>query len=132
GGGGFAGPQGAGRWGSTGILRMFDDSYGGQASWLIPAALVLLLAGLWITARRPRVDIYRAGFILWGGWLLTTALTFSFMKGIIHEYYTVALAPAIGALIGGGGVLLWRVRRLIWAPVAFAVTVALTGWWAYV
>jgi 4-amino-4-deoxy-L-arabinose transferase-like glycosyltransferase len=132
GGGGFGGAQGGGRWGTPGLLRMFDDSYGGQASWLIPAALVLMLVGFWITARRPRTDMFRAGLVLWGGWLLTTALTFSLMQGIIHEYYTVALAPAIGALIGGGGVLLWRVRRLPWAPVAMAVTVALTGWWAYV
>jgi 4-amino-4-deoxy-L-arabinose transferase-like glycosyltransferase len=136
GGGGFAGGpggvQGGGRWGEAGLLRMFNDSYGGQASWLIPAALVLMIAGLWITWRRPRADMYRAGFVLWGGWLLTTALTFSLMQGIIHEYYTVALAPAIGALTGGGGVLLWRVRRLVWAQVAFAGTVALTGWWAFV
>ena len=33
------------------------------------------------------------------------------MKGIIHPYYTVALAPAIGALVGIGAVALWRVRR---------------------
>ncbi len=133
GGGGAFGPGGGqggvSRWGATGLLRMFNDSYGGQASWLIPAALVLMLVGFWITWRRP---LYRAGFVLWGGWLLTTALTFSFMQGIIHEYYTVALAPAIGALVGGGGVLLWRVRRLPWAPVAMAISVALTGWWAYV
>ena len=33
------------------------------------------------------------------------------MQGIFHAYYTVALAPAIGALVGMGAVLLWRARR---------------------
>jgi 4-amino-4-deoxy-L-arabinose transferase-like glycosyltransferase len=132
GGGGLNAGGQASRWGETGLLRMFNDSYGGQASWLIPAALLLMLAGFWITLRRKRTDPLRAGFVLWGGWLLTTALTFSLMQGIIHEYYTVALAPAIGALVGGGGVLLWRVRRLPWAQIAVAGTVAITGWWAYV
>ena len=44
----------------------------------------------------------RAAFILWGGWLLVTGVVFSLGKGIIHPYYTVALAPAIGALVGIG------------------------------
>ena len=30
------------------------------------------------------------------------------MAGIFHAYYTVALAPAIGALVGIGASLLWR------------------------
>ncbi len=29
-----------------------------------------------------------------------TAVVFSFMDGIIHPYYTVALAPAVAALVG--------------------------------
>ena len=29
------------------------------------------------------------------------------MKGNIHPYYSVALAPAIAALVGIGGTLLW-------------------------
>ena len=30
------------QWGPTGWTRLFNDSFGGQASWLIPAALLLL------------------------------------------------------------------------------------------
>ena len=52
----------------------------------------------------------RAGLVLWLGWLLVTGLTFSFMAGIFHPYYTVALAPAIGALVGIGALVLWRHR----------------------
>ena len=55
------GPADAGgRWGPTGWLRMFNDSFGGQISWLMPAALLLLVAGLVWTLRRPRTDRTRA------------------------------------------------------------------------
>jgi 4-amino-4-deoxy-L-arabinose transferase-like glycosyltransferase len=36
---------------------------------------------------------------------------FSFMSGIVHPYYSVILAPAIGALVGAGVVELWAWRR---------------------
>lgn len=122
---------GGGGWGETGWLRLFGADMGGQSTWLFPAALLLLGAGLYATWRRPRTDLVRAGFVLWGGWLLVTAAVFSFMAGIFHAYYTVALAPALGALTGAGAVLLWRLRELAWARAAAAVVVAATGWWAY-
>ena len=99
-GGGFpaGGPGGGGgMWGSTGITRMFESAQGGQIAWLIPAALILLVAGLALRGRAPRVDTQRASFLVWGLWLLVTGLTFSFMAGIFHAYYTVALAPAVAA-----------------------------------
>src|SRR6185437_16006251 len=113
GGGGPGGGNGGGMWGATGWTRMFSTEVGGQIAWLIPAALVLLAAGLWATRRAPRTDRLRASYLLWGGWLLVTGLTFSFMAGIFHPYYTVALAPAIGALVGIGGVHLFRLRHTI-------------------
>ncbi|MEH1167310.1 glycosyltransferase family 39 protein [Micromonospora sp. CPCC 205539] len=97
--------------GQTGLLRMFDGEVGGQISWLLPAALILLVAGLLFAGRATRTDRTRAGLLLWGGWLLVTGLIFSFMSGIFHAYYTVALAPAIGALVGIGVTMLWRQRR---------------------
>ncbi|GID26330.1 glycosyltransferase family 39 protein [Paractinoplanes brasiliensis] len=126
GGGGFGG---GGTWGSSGLTRMFDSAQGGQISWLLPAALILLVAGLVITVRRERTDRQRAGLILWGGWLLITGLVFSFMQGIFHAYYTVALAPAVGAVVAMGVSLLWR-RGLV-ASVTLAVTVAITAWWSW-
>ena len=83
---------------------------GTQISWLLPAALVGLGALAWLTARRPRTDALRASAIVWGGWLLVTGVVLSFASGIIHPYYTVALAPAIAALVGLAGVELWRAR----------------------
>ena len=55
--------------------------------------------------------------------------TFSLGEGIIHEYYTVALAPALGALVGIGGVTLWRRRGNWFARIGLAGVIGLTGWW---
>ena len=100
-----------GGWGQTGWTRMFGAEVGGQIAWLLPAALMLLAAGLWLTRRAPRTNRARAAFALWGGWLVVTAAVFSFMQGIFHAYYAVALAPAVGALVGMGATGLWEVRR---------------------
>jgi Dolichyl-phosphate-mannose-protein mannosyltransferase len=123
-------PGTAGRWGETGILRLFNDAFGGQASWLLPAALVLLVALLVATWRAPRTDRTRAAAVLWGSWLLVTGLAISLGQGIIHEYYTVALAPAIGALVGIGAVYFWRLRRHVLARVTLAAAIGVTAWWA--
>jgi hypothetical protein len=120
-----------GGWGATGWARMFGAEVGGQVAWLLPAALLLLGAGLWITRRAPRTNRARAGFLLWGGWLLVTAAVFSFMQGIFHAYYTVALAPAIGALVGMGATGLWEVRRHPVLRWWLAGTVAVTAVWSY-
>ncbi|MFI5890462.1 ArnT family glycosyltransferase [Actinoplanes sp. NPDC051513] len=129
--GSVGGGGGGGGWGETGLLRMFDSSQGGQISWLLPGALIVLVAGLVLTAPRMRTDRARAALVLWGGWLVGTGLVFSYMQGIFHAYYTVALAPAIGAVVGIGSALLWRERRNIVAASALAVAIAVTAWWSY-
>ena len=129
-GGGGAGRQG-GQWGPTGWTRLFNQSFGGQASWLIPAALILLVGGLVLTATRRRTDRTRAALLLWGGWLLVTGIAISLGKGIIHEYYTVALVPAIGALVGIGGAAMWRHRAHWFARGVLSVAVLATAVWAY-
>ncbi|MFJ3792443.1 ArnT family glycosyltransferase [Kitasatospora sp. NPDC090091] len=133
---GMEAPAGAGRgmggWGETGITRLFDGDIGGQIAWLMPAALLLLLVGLWATRRHIRTDTARAAFLVWGGWLVCTALTFSFMSGIFHQYYTVALAPAVAALVGMGVDGLWRARQRLPYAAVLAVTLAVTAVWSYV
>ena len=127
---GGRGPSGG--WGETGLGRLFDAELGGAASWLLPAALVLLGVLLWRTRRAPRTDPLRAAALLWGGWLLVTGGVFSLMAGIFHDYYLVALAPAIAALVGIGALVLWRQRAVLGARIALAGVVALTAGWAFV
>ena len=130
--GGGAGPGGqGGQWGPTGWTRLFNQAFGGQASWLIPAALILLAGGLIVTLRRGRTDRTRAALVLWGGWLLVTGIAISLGQGIIHEYYTVALVPAIGALVGIGGAALWRRRSTWFARAVLAAALLATTVWAY-
>jgi 4-amino-4-deoxy-L-arabinose transferase-like glycosyltransferase len=129
-GGGGAGTTG--RWGATGLTRLFGSEMGSQISWLLPAALVLLVAALLVTSRRPRTDGNRAALVLWGGWLVATGLVFSLGQGIIHPYYNVALAPAIGAVVGVGGHILWGRRAAIWARLTMSGVVTLSAAWAVV
>ncbi|MEU9498853.1 glycosyltransferase family 39 protein [Streptomyces sp. NPDC048196] len=209
-GGGGRGPGGGGGWGETGLTRLFSSDMGGQISWLLPAALILLVVAvglLWrarrtdagaapvvpaapvmpaaperagaeragadpavtatspavtatssavtatssavtarssaVTATSPAVTAsspddlgaeqagQRAEFLVWGGALLMTFTTFSFMSGIFHQYYNIALAPYIAALVGMGATLLWR-RGGRLASVVLALTVAVTAGWSYV
>ncbi|MGZ4747249.1 MAG: glycosyltransferase family 39 protein [Oryzihumus sp.] len=130
--GGGAGPNGGGSlWGATGLTRMFNSDIGGQVSWLIPSALILLAVGLWLRGRAPRTDARRAAYIVWGGWLLVTLLTFSLMAGIFHAYYTIALAPAIGALVSMGAREAWEHRRGLVGSLTLAIATAVAAVWSY-
>jgi 4-amino-4-deoxy-L-arabinose transferase-like glycosyltransferase len=128
-GGGAGGGGGGGSLfgGATGITRLFECDMGSQISWLLPAALIAVVALLWLPRRSPRTDRTRAAALLWGGWLVVTALVFSYLSGVIHPYYTVALAPAIAALVGIGGVALWRIRHTWAARVTLAGTLLVTA-----
>ena len=69
--------------------------------------------------------------MLWGGWLVVTAVLFSLGKGIIHPYYTVALGPAVGAVVGIGAAALWS-RRDALSQIVLAGAFAATVVWSYV
>ncbi|MDO9377249.1 MAG: glycosyltransferase family 39 protein [Nocardioidaceae bacterium] len=127
GGGGASG----GQWGDPGLFRLVGSEMGSQIGWLLPTALLALGVLVALSGRAPRTDRRRAFALLWGGWLLVTGLTFSFMQGIIHSYYTVALAPAIGALVGAGAVELWRRRDDLVARAARAGGAVLTAGMAF-
>jgi 4-amino-4-deoxy-L-arabinose transferase-like glycosyltransferase len=119
-------------WGQTGLLRLVNTEIGGQVAWLLPAALALLVAGFVAVGRTSRLDPRRAALITWGGWLVVTGLTFSLMAGIFHAYYTVALAPAVAAVVGIGGALVWQRRGSVWARFVLAVVVGGTALWSWV
>ena len=129
------GTGGVGWGGATGVIRLFQSEFGGQISWLLPTALISLAAMVWMSRRAVRTDRIRAAALLWGGWVLVTGAVFSYMSGIIHPYYMIALAPGIGALVGIGAMEFWRARfrpRNIVARVVAAGAVAITAVWSYV
>ncbi|GAA1203073.1 glycosyltransferase family 39 protein [Pseudonocardia alaniniphila] len=123
-GGGFAS--------TPGIGRMFSDEVGSQVAWLLPAALILLLIGLWLTRRAPRTDRIRASVLMWGAWTLVTGLILSFVAGDFHSYITVTLVPGIAGLVGIGGRELWKLRETQHGRIALSVIVALTTAWSVV
>jgi 4-amino-4-deoxy-L-arabinose transferase-like glycosyltransferase len=126
------GMRGGGFASTPGLGRMFSDEVGSQVAWLLPAALILLLIGLWLTRRAPRTDRVRASLLMWGAWTLVTGLILGFVAGDFHAYITVTLVPGIAGLVGIGGHELWKRRATQTGRVALAVIVALTAVWAVV
>jgi 4-amino-4-deoxy-L-arabinose transferase-like glycosyltransferase len=155
-GGGGSGGGNAGFGGEAGILRLFTDELGLEISWLLPAALIALVALVVVAGRLPLPggrdrgspqdpsrpaagpdlvppsNRLRAAALLWGGWTLVTGLVFSFMSGTMHPYYTVALAPGIAALVGVGSTALWARRESLAARGGLALMVAATAAWSFV
>ena len=129
---GGGGPGGAGFGGATGLLRLLHTEFGGQISWLLPAALICLAAMAWVSRRAARTDRLRAAALLWGGWVIVTGLVFSYMNGIIHPYYMVALAPGIGALVGIGAMTLFQKRHGVARRAVAAGALLVTAVWSYV
>ncbi|MGH3771581.1 MAG: glycosyltransferase family 39 protein [Pseudonocardiaceae bacterium] len=148
--GGSGGPGGApfgggrgGFGGSAGITRLFGEQMGGQISWLLPLCLVVLAAVAIAGIRRMRSGLRgapatdaarRAGWFLWGGWLLLVGLLLSYAQGISHSYYTTEMAPALAAVTAAGVAAMWRHYRrpggYHW--LLFPAAVALTAFWAWV
>lgn len=122
-GGGFGG-QGN-DWG-----KLLGASFGSQIGWLYPLALIALGFGLWRCRGRGRADGLRAGYLMWGGTLLVTALAFS-AGTIPHSQYMTVLAPGLAALSAAGITGLYRAfrdgERLGWLLIA---AIAGTVLWA--
>lgn len=112
------------------VARIFEGSTAVQFAWLVPAAVVLAAAALWLHRRARRTDPVRAALLLWTGWLLVTGATFSVMHGVSHSYYTVALAPPVAAMLGIGAGEVWARRGQAWARRLLAATVLGTGVWS--
>ena len=63
---------------------------------------------------------------------MVTGAVFSFMSGIFHPYYTVALAPAIAALVAISLRELWRGKEFLQSRIVLAAMAAATGIWAFI
>jgi 4-amino-4-deoxy-L-arabinose transferase-like glycosyltransferase len=112
--------------GNPGLLRLFNEPLGGQIVWLLPMALLGILALAWQRRPRFREDRQQHSLILWGVWLVTMAVFFS-VASFFHQYYLSTFAPAICALFGIGVVVMWQdYRRSGWRgwllPLALLLT----------
>lgn len=124
-------PGGVGFGGETGVLRIFNESFGPNIAWLIPVALISAGLVIWLLRRAPRRNKERVGVLLWLGWLLIHIVIFSMTSGTIHPYYVVVMAPAVAALVGIGAPYIWqaytRRTKVAWIlPLSIALTTILS------
>lgn len=96
---------------------------GSQMSWLLPAALIGLLAMLWFSRLALRTSRMRASLLFWGAWMLVSGLVFS---------YTVAMAPAVAAVAAISTRELWRGRQFASSRVTLALMLVATVCWDFV
>ncbi|WP_339278764.1 glycosyltransferase family 39 protein [Paenibacillus sp. FSL W8-1187] len=105
GGGRMGGGGGMFNTGEAGPLRLFQQSLSGQASWLLPLALLSALV-LLFPLRLHSLTAAQKETLFWLAWLLPAAAFFS-VAGFFHSYYLIMLAPPIAALAGAGAWTLW-------------------------
>ena len=142
----FSGGSQSGMWGETGLFRLWTSDFGDQITWLAPIAFAALFLGpakkgqvyfgrFYLGKREHEVDpdtiarIRRAQIVIFGAWLIVTWLVFSFMAGIFHAYYTVALSPAIAVLVAICGASLLELRDRPWMPGIAGLLIAVTSAW---
>ena len=122
------------RYPAPGPGRLLRGGLGRDTGWLLPAAVIVGCWGIISRRRPPRGDPLRACFILWGGWLVLLAVTFS-LATTINPYYTAALTPAVAAILGAGVAAAWSsgrsaAGRWIGLAVVLAATTAYAAWLA--
>ncbi|MGA2209990.1 MAG: glycosyltransferase family 39 protein [Acidimicrobiales bacterium] len=109
--------------------RLLSGADGRDAGWLVPAALIALVAGLFSRRKETRLDLVRAGFLLFGAWLVTFFVVFS-ITSALNSYYTAALAPPVAGLIGSGVALAWARRDRTAARLTVAGATVVTAVYA--
>ncbi|MDP0400434.1 ArnT family glycosyltransferase [Tsukamurella strandjordii] len=129
GGGPGGGATGTSFGGTPSLARLFSNEFGNEISWLLPAALLVLVVGLVLVARRRLDRDVALVLTVFGTWLVVTGVVFSYMSGTVHPYYTVALAPAIAVLVGCGAAVAWSRRSTVPGTLALvALVIAAAGW----
>jgi 4-amino-4-deoxy-L-arabinose transferase-like glycosyltransferase len=96
---------------------------GSEISWLLPAALVGLLAMLWFSRLALRTSRMRASLLFWGAWMLVSGLALG---------YTAAMAPAVAAVAAIATRELWRGRQFASSRVILALMLMATVCWDFV
>jgi 4-amino-4-deoxy-L-arabinose transferase-like glycosyltransferase len=93
--------------GTAGPFRLFNQQLAGQVTWLLPLALLMLLALLLHGKLTWPLGPSAQFALFWGLWLLPMAVFFSY-AGLFHRYYLEMLTPAVAALVAGGLTTLTR------------------------
>ncbi len=101
----------------------------GTRGWLLPASLLVVVAGLVVRRRQPRTDPVRAGIVLWGTWLIVFGVAFT-VSATINSYYLAALAPPVAGLFGIAAALAWERRHERSTRVALVGMVLVTAGYA--
>lgn len=119
--------------GTPSAIRFFIPPLAKEMSWLLPFALFSLLLSIFAARLSWPFGAAHKSLVLWGGWLVT-CLGFFSVAGFFHDYYMIMLAPALGAVIGGGVQALWQWRERAWTGWVLALmaipTLALQWWLA--
>jgi len=112
-------------------LRLFQSGLADQGAWLLPFALIgmLALAVLTFAGEQARRNPRLATLIVFGGWMTVEAVVLSFSRGIVHPYYVSAMAPGAAVMVGAGAMaFMWLARArhqgVVLLPCAVAATVA--------
>jgi 4-amino-4-deoxy-L-arabinose transferase-like glycosyltransferase len=120
--------------GPTGPLRLFGRGLGNQGAWLVPFAVLGLVAFAllvlgdgrrrrWQPADRARLALLFA----FGGWFVVEAGLLSLSKGIVHPYYVSAIGPGVAAMVGAGAFAFAEfAKRRDWRLVLLVAAVAAT------
>jgi 4-amino-4-deoxy-L-arabinose transferase-like glycosyltransferase len=97
--------------GDPGPLRLLNPQLGGQIGWLLPLAIVGLVAASWRSWQGrpplPLLNRQQQALVLWGTWLVSLLMFFG-VAGDWDPHYLAMLAPAVAALVGAGVVALWE------------------------
>jgi 4-amino-4-deoxy-L-arabinose transferase-like glycosyltransferase len=116
---------------AQGLPRLFSGEFGFEIGWLLPAALLAMVLVIIARGRAPRTDLVRAGAILFGGWILVDGLVLSFMKSMVHPYYCLSLAPAVGGMFAIGIHEMWRQRSSRFGRIGLSAIILVTGVWGW-
>jgi 4-amino-4-deoxy-L-arabinose transferase-like glycosyltransferase len=110
---------------------LFAGEFGYEIGWLVPTALLAFVLVLISRGRAPRTDPVRAGALLFGAWLLIDGLVLSYMKGMVHPYYCLSLAPAVAGTVAIGAHEMWVRRQSRFGRIGLTALVAVTGIWSW-
>jgi 4-amino-4-deoxy-L-arabinose transferase-like glycosyltransferase len=114
-----------------GLTRLFTGEFGFEISWLLPAALIALVLVLVSRGRRPRTDLVRAGALVFGIWMLVDGLLLSYMKSMVHPYYSFSFAPAVCGTLAIGVAEMWTRRDGWFGRGGLAALVLASGGWGW-